>query len=102
MMGTDALMFSQASVSVPLLPPLPASVYFNSSTSAGGFAAFGPFFIGGSGSSRSGSGDTKRDYGFRYENNTMFVDGMQLIGFKCHVMPKSPDPDPAIPAADWI
>jgi hypothetical protein len=38
-----------------------------SSTSAGGFATFGPFFIGGSGSSRSGSGDTKRDYGFRYE-----------------------------------
>jgi hypothetical protein len=73
-----------------------------SSTSAGGFATFGPFFIGGSGSSRSGSGDTKRDYGFRYENNTMFVDGMQLIGFKCHVMPKSPDPDPAIPAANWI
>lgn len=71
-----------------------------SSTSAGGFASFGPFFIGGGGSSRSGSGDTRRDYGFRYENNTLYVDGMQLIGYKCHVMPKSPDPDPAI--REWI
>jgi hypothetical protein len=74
----------------------------SSSTSAGGFATFGPFFLGGTGSHRSGSGDTKRDYGYRYENNTMFVDTMQLIGFKCHIMPKSPDPDPAIPAANWI
>jgi hypothetical protein len=30
----------------------------------------------------------------------MFVDGMQLIGFKCHIMPKSPDPDAAITA--WV
>jgi hypothetical protein len=74
----------------------------SSSTSAGGFASFGPFFIGGSGSHRSGSGDTKRDYGFKYENNTMYVDGMQLIGFKCHVLPKSPDPNPEIPADGWI
>jgi hypothetical protein len=73
-----------------------------SSTSAGAFAAFGPFFIGGGGSHRSGSGDTRRDYGYKYENNTMFVDGMQVIGFKCHLLPKSPDPDPSIPAANWI
>jgi len=72
------------------------------STSAGGFASFGPFFVGGQGASRSGSGDTKRDYGFKYENNTMDIDGMQLIGFKCHIMPKSPDPDPAIAADAWI
>lgn len=73
-----------------------------SSTSVGGFANFGPFFIGGQGSHRTGSGETKRDYGFKYENNTMNIDGMQLIGFKCHVMPKSPDPNPEIPATAWI
>ncbi|MFO1037508.1 MAG: hypothetical protein U1E45_11730 [Geminicoccaceae bacterium] len=72
------------------------------STSAGGYFAFGPFFAGGSGSYRSGSGDTRRDYGFKFENNTMFVDGMQLIGFKCHVLPKSPDPSSEIPATAWI
>jgi hypothetical protein len=74
----------------------------SSSSSGGGFIAFGPFFAGGSGSHRSGSGDTRRDYGFNFQNNTMNVDGMQLIGFKCHVLPKSPDPDPGIPAANWI
>jgi hypothetical protein len=71
-------------------------------SSGGGYFAFGPFFGGGSGSHRSGSGDTRRDYGFRFENNTMFIDGMQLIGFKCHVMPTSPDPSSEIPANAWI
>ncbi|MBP1845890.1 hypothetical protein J2046_004164 [Rhizobium petrolearium] len=71
-------------------------------SSGGGYFCFGPFFAGGSGSHRSGSGDTRRDYGFRFENNTMFIDGMQLIGFKCHVMPKSPDPSSEIPANAWI
>ena len=74
----------------------------SSSTSGGGCVTFGPFFLGGGGSHRSGSGDTSRDYGFRYENNTMYVDGMQLIGFKCHLLPKSPDPNPEIPATAWI
>jgi hypothetical protein len=72
------------------------------STSGGGFVTIGPFFGGGSGSHRSGSGDTRRDHGYRFENNTMFVDGMQLIGFKCHLMPKSPDPSSEIPANAWI
>lgn len=74
------------------------------SSSAGGRAvfAFGPFFGGGSGSHRSGSGDSSRDYGFKFENNTMTVDGMQLIGFKCHLLPKSPDPSSEIPANAWI
>lgn len=71
-------------------------------TSAGGFFAFGPFFAGGRGAHRSGSGNTQRDYGFKFENNTMAIDGMQLIGFKCHVLPKSPDPSPDIPATAWI
>jgi hypothetical protein len=40
--------------------------------------SFGPFFLGGS------------------------VDGMQLIGFRCHVLPKCPDPDPNIPSTAWV
>lgn len=72
------------------------------STSAGGSFAFGPFFVGGHGASRSGSGDTARDYGFNFQNNTMSIDGMQLIGFKCHMLPKSPDPSSEIPATAWI
>jgi hypothetical protein len=72
------------------------------SSSGGGFASFGGFFIGGNGAHRSGSGDTRRDYGFKFDGNRMYVDGMQLIGFKCFVLPKSPDPDSAIPANAWI
>lgn len=67
----------------------------------GGMLSIGSFFLGGSTSSRSASGTTQRDWGYKFENNTMFVDGMQLIGYRCHVMPKSPDPDPAIPADGW-
>lgn len=74
----------------------------HSATGGGGYVSFGPFFLGGSGSHRSGSASSQRDYGYRFENNTMFVDGMQLIGFKCHIMPKSPDPEPTIPADSWI
>lgn len=74
----------------------------SSSAGGGGCLSIGPFFLGGSASHRSTSGSSQRDYGYRYENNTMYVDGMQLIGYKCHILPKSPDPDPAIPAANWI
>jgi hypothetical protein len=73
-----------------------------SSKSGGGYMSFGPFFLGGSASHRSASGSSQRDFGYKYENNTMYVDGMQLIGFKCHIMPKSPDPNPAILADAWI
>jgi hypothetical protein len=73
-----------------------------SSKSGGGYTSFGPFFLGGSASHRSASGSSQRDFGYKYEDNTMYVDGMQLIGFKCHILPKSPDPNPAIPADAWI
>ncbi len=68
----------------------------------GGGLSFGCFFLGGSYSQRSASGTSQRDWGYKYENNTMNVDGMQLIGYRCHVLPKSPDPNPAIPANAWI
>lgn len=73
-----------------------------SSAGGGGVLSIGPFHLGGGYSRRSAEGSTQHDSGYRWENNTMHVDGMQLIGFKCHVMPKSPDPDPAIPADAWI
>jgi hypothetical protein len=71
-------------------------------SSGGGYFSFGPFFVGGSGSHQSGSGQTTRDHGFKFVNNTMYVDGMQLIGFKCHVLPKSPNPSTDIAPDSWI
>lgn len=72
----------------------------SSAQSGGGGFSFGPFSVGASASHRSSSESSSSDWGYKFENNTLQVPGMQLIGFKCHVMPKSPDPDPAITA--WI
>ena len=33
---------------------------------------------------------------YQDENQGIRVPGMQIIGYKCHVLPKSPDPLPAI------
>jgi hypothetical protein len=72
----------------------------SSATSGGGFVAFGPVLLGGSAGNASSSGSTQRDWGYKYDNQGMQVAGMQLVGFKCHIVPKTPDPDPSITA--WI
>jgi hypothetical protein len=72
----------------------------SSHVGGGASVGFGPFSIGASASKKDASGSQSSDWGYRFENDTMHIDGMQLIGFKCHVMPKSPDPDQAITA--WI
>ena len=72
----------------------------SSSAGGGGYVHFGPFFAGGSYSRASTSGSTERNYGYSWENQTMKVPGMQVIGFKCHINPKSPNPLPTI--AKWV
>lgn len=78
------------------------SEYERSASGGSACVSLGPFNLGASASrsSRSGSSETTKET--RFVKNTMYVDGMQLIGFKCHVMPKSPDPDPGIAATDWV
>jgi hypothetical protein len=63
-----------------------------SSAQAGGGASWGPFSLGGSYSRSSASGSTEQHQGFKTSSQGMAVDGMQIAGFKCHVLPKSPDP----------
>ena len=74
----------------------------NSSSSAGGggYVNFGPLHLGGSFSRTSARGSTQSSRGHSWDNKGMHVPGMQVIGFKCHVLPKSPDPLPGI--QDWI
>lgn len=72
----------------------------NSSTGGGGYLSFGPFFLGGSASSLSSNGSTQRDWGFHGDEQGMVVPGMQIAGFKCHILPKSPDP--LAGAASWV
>nr|WP_321225686.1 hypothetical protein [uncultured Psychroserpens sp.] len=56
--------------------------------SGGGFVSWGPFHAGGSYQSH------KQERSFESKSNSQGIDvkGMQLIGFKCHIMPESPDP----------
>ncbi|MEA2985727.1 MAG: hypothetical protein QOD94_1981 [Alphaproteobacteria bacterium] len=72
----------------------------STSAGGGGYVAFGPFFLGGSGSNASGTRESQRDWGFKTDDQGLSVPGMQIAGFKCHVLPKSPDPMPNITA--WV
>jgi hypothetical protein len=71
-----------------------------SSASGGGYAAFGPFHLGGSHGRSSASGERSSSYHYDSETQTMRVPGAQIIGFKCHLFPKSPDPLASI--TQWI
>ncbi len=71
-----------------------------SSASGGGVVCFGPFHMGGSHGRSSGSGQRSSEAHYDSETQTMFVPGAQVIGFKCHVLPKSPDPMAGI--TQWI
>jgi hypothetical protein len=71
-----------------------------SSASGGGYACFGPFHFGGSHGRSSASGERSSTYHYDSQTQTMRVPGAQIIGFKCHILPKSPDPLPTI--TQWI
>lgn len=68
-----------------------ASTY-TSQISAGGGISYGPFSLGGSYSRSVGS----RSFNSTMTGQGLKVEGMQLIGFKCAILPVSPNPDPAI------
>jgi hypothetical protein len=72
----------------------------NSSASGGGVLMLGPFHLGGSHGRSSASGERSSDYHYDSNSQTMTVPGTQIIGFKCHVLPKSPDPLSTI--TQWI
>jgi hypothetical protein len=65
---------------------------YTSQFSAGGGVSYGPFSLGGSYSRSVGS----RSFNSKITAQGLEVEGMQLIGFKCAILPKSPNPDPAI------
>jgi hypothetical protein len=69
-----------------------AASSYTSQFSAGGGVSYGPFSLGGSYSRSVGT----RSFNSRMTAQGLEVDGMQLIGFKCAILPISPNPDPAI------
>jgi len=66
--------------------------------SAGGRAAFnlGPFSLGSSASYNT----TEKNVEVKQKNDMMVVQGMQIIGFRNHILPLCPNPDPAV--TNWI
>lgn len=64
--------------------------------SGGGFVSWGPFHAGG----RYESSSQERNADIHRESQGIRIQGMQLIGFKCHILPKSPDPKPDV--KDWV
>jgi hypothetical protein len=58
--------------------------------------SYGPFFMGGK--AKKGSKETSSQV--HSDSQGIAVDGLQCIGFKCHMLPKSPNPDPAI--TSWV
>ncbi len=73
------------------------SSWMHEKIGGGGAVAIGPFFAGGS----YGTEESKRTREGHHEDQSIEVPGMQIIGFKCHVMPKSPFPNPKIKESDW-
>ena len=64
--------------------------------SGGGYISWGPFHAGG----KYESHQQERNMDFESNSQGIRVDGMQLIGFKCHVLPKSPEPKGDI--QEWV
>ncbi|MCA6079118.1 hypothetical protein [Fulvivirga sedimenti] len=64
--------------------------------SGGGFVSWGPFHAGG----KYESASREYDSSVEFDSQGIRIKGMQLIGFKCHKMDKSPDPKPDI--QEWV
>jgi hypothetical protein len=70
------------------------------SMSGGASFGFGPFHLGGSHGRSSASGERSSQYHYDSQTQTMTIDGTQAIGFKCHVLPKCPDPNGSV--KEWV
>lgn len=97
-----------------ILPAIPTSMVFvrnlflqfnessgfynsmQSSVKGGGYLSWGPFAMGGSYKSSNSS----TDFGFHHNGQGITIDGMQVIGFRCHLLPKSPNPSSSI--TNWV
>jgi hypothetical protein len=62
----------------------------------GGGFSLGPFSMGG----KASFNKTEKKLSINQVGDTIVVPGMQIIGFRNHILPLSPNPDPAI--KNWI
>jgi hypothetical protein len=76
------------------------SSWERSGADGGGAFCFGPFHMAGSHGRSEASGQRSSQLHYDAQSETVSVPGAQVIGFKCHVLPKSPVPSPGI--TQWI
>jgi hypothetical protein len=76
------------------------SQHTSTSAGGGGALAIGLFHAGGSYNRATTKGNTEHNNKSHFDGQELNVPGMQVAGFKCHVLPKSPNPLPGITA--WI
>lgn len=72
----------------------------SSSSEGGAVVSFGALHLAGSHGRTGVQGSGSANAQYDSKTQTLEVPGTQLIGFKCHVLPKSPDPDPSI--RNWV
>ncbi|MEW6497868.1 MAG: hypothetical protein AB1589_36015, partial [Cyanobacteriota bacterium] len=65
---------------------------YSQTIKAGGGVRIGPFCLGGSYTRKVG----ERKFESKFTPEGLWVPGMQIIGFRCALLPKSPNPDPSI------
>lgn len=74
--------------------------YESHDISAGGRIVIGPFSLGGGYDSHDDKTETSSHGKLQIEKNEIVINGMQIIGYACHMLGKCPDPNPDI--KDWI
>lgn len=66
------------------------------------YLSMGPFFLGGSATSRFSADEQPTDWGYQYQKGTLAFTAPQLVGFRCRVLRKSPLPDVSVADTDWV
>jgi hypothetical protein len=71
---------------------------FEKASKARGGLSWGPFSLGG----RYSRNEKEVDYSSTVTRQGIFVEGMQLAGFRCHLLPKSPYPLTDVEEDRWV
>ncbi|MBD5784918.1 hypothetical protein IF650_01875 [Cellulosimicrobium terreum] len=76
------------------------SEWESAKSTSGKVFAFGPIVVAGGNTTSRYSSSSNSSSRYHWDGQTLKVDGAQIIGFKCALMPKAPDPLPEI--TSWV
>jgi hypothetical protein len=61
-----------------------------------GYVSLGSLHVGGAYDRTAAKGSTTQNREQHWDGQELSIDGMQIVGYKCHLMPRSPNPLPTI------